>query len=74
MAEIKVNCCEGSEQYPEHCLKWRCPIYKKVQESMDRSHPYVGTGFGNLYGNLGHLDYLSKVWVDSRKKNLRKEA
>lgn len=74
IGEIKVNCCEGNELYQGHCVKWRCSIYKKAKESMKRSHPYVGTGFGNLYGNLDHQDYLSRVREHFRaKKNLEKK-
>ena len=61
MAEIKFECCAGNEKYSGHCIKTRCPIYQKVKEVVDRAWPYVGTGFGNLYGNPNHEIYISEV-------------
>jgi len=34
MVEIKLECCEGVEKYPGHCLKTRCPIYRDAKESI----------------------------------------
>ncbi len=61
MTEIKLKCCAGNEKYSGHCIKTRCPIYRKAEETVDRAWPYIGTGFGNLYGNPDHACYLSEV-------------
>jgi hypothetical protein len=56
--KISVECCEGKG---ESCLEDRCPIYRKAKEEIDRNWPYIGTGFGNLYGNPDKKRYLIKV-------------
>jgi hypothetical protein len=61
MTKITVECCGGNERYPGYCLKDRCPIYRKVKNKIDQSWPYVGTGYGNLYGNPSHSEYLTEV-------------
>lgn len=66
--KIEVNCCEGSPVYRDQCLKTRCPIYTEAKSDVQGSWPYVGTGFGNLYGNPSEAHYLSKV-----RENLQAE-
>ncbi len=61
MSEIKITCCDGIEEYPGICLRDRCPNYRKAREQVDRSWPYVGTGYGNMYGNPGVGRYLAQV-------------
>lgn len=59
---IETECCEGIEsKYGMKCLQDRCPTYKGTKEVVDQGWPYVGTGFGNLYGNPGHDRYLAEV-------------
>jgi hypothetical protein len=69
MTKITIECCEGNERYPGHCLKNRCPIYRKAKNEVNQSWPYVGTGYGNLYGNPSHSDYLAEVRSILNKNN-----
>lgn len=61
--KITLSCCEGKDQ-SGRCLKDRCPLYAKAQQKVQRAWPYVGTGFGNLYGNPTHTHLLSAVQED----------
>ncbi|MBI5044461.1 MAG: hypothetical protein HZC02_00905 [Candidatus Levybacteria bacterium] len=61
MTEIAIRCCEGNERYKGECLKDRCPVYSQARREVDRSWPYVGTGFGNLYGNPEESTYLAQT-------------
>lgn len=65
---IEVECCEGSPRYKDQCLKDKCPIYSEAKADVQSGWPYVGTGFGNLYGNPSEAHYLSKV-----RENLQAE-
>lgn len=69
--KIEVNCCEGNDE-SIRCLKDRCPIYAKAQERIQGSWPYVGTGFGNLYGNPSHQSFLNGVREDIEKTGKKK--
>lgn len=62
--KVEVECCEGSEKYRDQCLRRKCPIYKEAEHEVDRRWPYMGTGFGNAYGNPGHGHYLEQVKED----------
>lgn len=57
--KIEVNCCEGYDN--GSCLRDRCPIYRKAKEKVEAEWPYMGTGFGNAYGNPGHGHFLEEV-------------
>lgn len=57
----EIECCEGLEKYQGECLQRNCPIYKQAEEQVDHNWPYVGTGFGNLYGNPTANHYKRKV-------------
>ncbi|KKR12024.1 MAG: hypothetical protein UT39_C0001G0079 [Candidatus Woesebacteria bacterium GW2011_GWA1_39_21] len=61
MSKIEITCCDGVEKYPGICLKDGCPNYRKAREQVDSSWPYVGTGYGNLYGNPSISHYLAQV-------------
>lgn len=61
--KITLSCCEGEDRYGR-CLRDRCPLYAKAQQKVQRAWPYVGTGFGNLYGNPTHARFLSAVRED----------
>lgn len=61
MTKIELSCCEGNEEYRNQCLKDRCPIYDLAKREIRSNWPYVGTGYGNLYGNPDHETYLARV-------------
>lgn len=63
-----IQCCEGHEQRRGECEKGQCPLYQAAKSAVDGSWLYVGTGFGNLYGNPSHNTYLERV-----KYNVAKE-
>ena len=58
--KVVLTCCEGEDRYGL-CLKERCPLYAQAERTVQRTWPYVGTGFGNLYGNPTHDHFLSAV-------------
>ncbi len=66
--KIEVNCCGGSPTHRDQCLKEKCPIYSKAQSEVERTWPYVPTGFGNLWGDPSEAHYLSRV-----RENLKAE-
>lgn len=68
--KIQLDCCEGKDE--RICLKDRCPHYRKARARVQQNWPYVGTGFGNLYGNpkIGH--FLAAVREDLAKKSADK--
>ncbi len=70
MSKIKIalSCCEGKEK-SGNCLRDLCPHYDKAKYRIIGSWPYVGTGFGNLYGNPGHGHFLTGVREDLAKKS-----
>jgi hypothetical protein len=61
--KVEVTCCEGKDEFGQ-CLRDRCPNYAKAQERVMSDWPYVGTGFGNLYGEPTHQHFLSGVRED----------
>ena len=69
---ITINCCEGKNG--GHCLENLCPHYQKAKERIVRNWPYVGTGFGNMYGNPGHNNFLAGVRNDLAKKSSKKPS
>lgn len=62
--EIKIKCCDGNEEYEGQCLKSKCPWYVKARQMVDVRWSRVPTGFGNLYGEPQHNDFLSQVRTD----------
>lgn len=67
MPTIKLECCEGNPQYESHCLRDRCSIYRAAKHEVQRTWPYVGTGFGNMYGNPSESHYLAQVRANISK-------
>lgn len=61
MTRITIECCGGIESYHGQCLRKHCPNYSKAQHEVSNSWHYVGTGYGNLYGEPTHSNILSKV-------------
>lgn len=61
MTKIELNCCEGKPANIQQCLKDRCPIYNQAKREVQSGHPYVGTGYGNLYPEPTDKDYLARV-------------
>ncbi len=51
MTEITIDCCEGLPEKSYLCIGSRCPNYQKAEDNIEKSWPYVGTGYGNLHGN-----------------------
>jgi hypothetical protein len=68
MSEEEQKCCEGNDRDEHRCLKSRCPIYEECRRAIDSKWPYVGTGFGNLYGNPSHGTYLARVREFSKRR------
>jgi len=66
--KVQVTCCEGKDKHGD-CLRDRCPHYAKAKERIQRGWPYVGTGFGNLYGNPTHGHFLGGVREDLAKQS-----
>lgn len=71
MNEIE-NCClkTGSESPSTWCAR-KCPLYKEANRRAGQAHPYVGTGFGNLYGvpNLREIRAKAAQILASRENN-----
>ena len=65
---IVIECCDGEETRPNKCLRERCPRYMSAKNEVERAWPFVGTGFGNLYGNPTHERILGTV-----RENMKKE-
>lgn len=61
MSDIVVRCCDGQEKYENQCLRNNCPNYRAAEKEVQTNWPYVGTGFGNLYGNPTHGHFLARV-------------
>ena len=72
MAKITLECCDGTEIYPNRCLRGLCPVYQSAQNKVDSTWPYIGTGYGNLYGNPSHITYLDRVRNNLEKSNKSK--
>ena len=71
----EIECCEGNPEINRACYRNGCPLYQEARVQVDRSQPrvpYVGTGFGSLYGEPKRpteAQYLAKV-----RENLQAEA
>lgn len=77
MSEIKItiNCCDGEPKPGKPCLGELCPRYSRAVREVNRTWPYVGTGYGNLYGNPDKIHYLSKVReVINNERNIKKDS
>jgi hypothetical protein len=62
--EIKIKCCEGHEKQAGECLKDKCPWYVSAIQKVQNGWPRAKTGYGNLYGEPKHPDYLKQVRED----------
>lgn len=64
---VEIDCCEGNEE-SRRCLRDRCPIYVEAKWNIQKSWSYVGTGFGNLYGEPTHRQFLNEVAANIKKQ------
>lgn len=73
--KFKLECCQGSPSSTGcDCHRDLCPHYKKARQRVQQGWPYVGTGFGNLYGNPNHGHFLTAVREDFAKKSEPRES
>jgi hypothetical protein len=70
--KIQVTCCEGKDD--GNCMRGRCPHYARAKERVQRGWPYIGTGFGNLYGNPSHQNFLREVRENVSKQKPQKPS
>ena len=63
MKEI-INCCliNGTEN-PSYWCAEKCGLYIKAKSKADSKHPYLGTGYGNLYGEVS----LASIRAEARR-------
>lgn len=61
MSKVSIDCCDGNDNIHNQCLRDICPKYQEARRKVEKDWPYVGTGFGNLYGNPGRVHFLAKV-------------
>jgi len=59
MPDIIVQCCEGKDG--RNCFKNRCALYREAKATTEAGFPNISTGFGNLYGDPSHEDFLARV-------------
>jgi len=61
-------CCQGKDELSRRCRRRECACYLRAISEVRASWPYEGTGFGNLYGEPTHAQFLRQV----RRNSLRR--